>query len=170
MFSFCWCLFRCDLISDKWFFGHSGHDPSLTNKLQISLHFSCQTQGARGRVRESLSFEMILLSSQMLQFLHLNSLSLVAGEGNAPSQLENSVTWASKDRNLKVKIIICMLILETSELISSQTRNSYKKSDYSGKPLLRKYTDEWFLEHVSANIILRKCDVTVESNCFAKNW
>lgn len=39
-------------------------------------------------VRESLSFKVILLSSQMYNF-HLNPLSLVAREGNALSQLEN---------------------------------------------------------------------------------
>lgn len=74
--------------------------------------------------------------------LHLNSVSLVASKGNDPSHLENSVTWASKHPNLKAKIKICMLILETSELISSQNRSSYKKSEYLGKPLLRKCVDE----------------------------
>lgn len=35
-----------------------------------------------------------------------------------------------------------MLILETSEFISSPDTNSYKKSDHLGKPLLRNHANE----------------------------
>lgn len=129
----------------KWLFGLSGHDPGLTIKLKISQRFSCQIE-MKAKGSESLwALEWFCFLLQCYS-LHLNSPSLVAHEGKAPSQLEKSVTSVNKDPNLQEKIKICMLVLETSEFISFQNKNSYKKTDYLVKLLLRARVDWWFLK------------------------